>query len=255
YLGHRAAGAYTRLPALLRRGIARAVMAWPPSAGKVTLEFLLKRFVSNAALPPLARHFEWFGALGPAALETVLGPAAAPGLAEARAELHAKGDAALARRPLLDGVLLLDFLTYLPDDLLMKVDRATMLASVEARAPFLDRRVIELALGLPSALKVRGLTMKAILKEAATPLLPRAILRRKKRGLSVPIAAWINGDLRTEVDRVLDPKRLGAEGWLQPDGIGRLLDEHRHGVANHARRLWPVIVFQRWLERWAKVGC
>src|SRR5262249_10087504 len=88
YLGHRAAGAYTRLPALRRRGIARAVMAWPPSAGKVTLEFLLKRFVSNAALPPLARHLEWFGALGPAALETVLGPAAAPGLAEARAELH-----------------------------------------------------------------------------------------------------------------------------------------------------------------------
>jgi asparagine synthase (glutamine-hydrolysing) len=147
-------------------------------------------------------------------------------------------------------VLLLDFLTYLPDDLLMKVDRATMLASVEARAPFLDREVMELALSLPGALKVSGLTMKAVLKEAARPLLPGTILRRKKRGLSVPIASWINGSLRGEVDRVLESRRLEAEGWIRPDGVRRLLDEHRRGAANHARRLWPVIMFQRWLERW-----
>ncbi len=250
YLGHRAASAFAGLPAPVRRAITHAVLAWPPSPRKVTIEFLLKGFVSNALLPPLARHVEWFGALGAAALDGLLGPAAAPGLAEARAELDAKGTMALAQRDVLDGVLLLDFLTYLPDDLLMKVDRATMLASVEARAPFLDRQVMELALSLPGALKVSGLTMKAVLKEAARPLLPGTILRRKKRGLSVPIASWINGSLRGEVDRVLESRRLEAEGWIRPDGVRRLLDEHRRGAANHARRLWPVIMFQRWLERW-----
>jgi asparagine synthase (glutamine-hydrolysing) len=249
YLGHRAAGTFARLPASVRRAIARAVFAWPPSHRKVTIEFLLKGFVSNALLPPLARHVEWFGALGAAALDGLLGPAAAPGLAEARAELDAKGAKALAQRDVLDGLLLLDFLTYLPDDLLMKVDRATMLASVEARAPFLDRQVMELALSLPGALKVSGLTMKVVLKEAARLLLPGAVLRRRKRGLSVPIASWINGSLREEVDRVLERRRLEAEGWIRPDGVQRLLDEHRRGAANHSRRLWPVIMFQRWLER------
>jgi asparagine synthase (glutamine-hydrolysing) len=250
YVGHRAAGAFARLPAPVRRAIARAVLAWPPSARKVPMEFLLKKFVSNAALPPLARHFEWFGALGPAALDDVLGPLAVPGLADARSDLFAKGAIALAHRDVLDGVLLLDFLTYLPDNLLTKVDRATMLASVEARAPFLDRQVMELGLSLPCALKVRGPLMKTVLRDAARPLLPATIRRRTKRGLSVPIASWINGGLRGEVDRVLNSRRLAAEGWLRPDGVHRLLDEHRRGLANHARRLWPIIMFQRWLEHW-----
>jgi asparagine synthase (glutamine-hydrolysing) len=250
YIGHGAAGAFSRLPALVRRAIERAAFALPPSASKVPIEFLLKKFVSNAALPPLARHFEWFGALGPAALDGVLGPLATPGLAEARAELIAKGAAAQVHRDVLDGVMLLDFLTYLPDDLLTKVDRATMLASVEARAPFLDRQVVELVLSLPSMLKVRGLSTKAVLKDAARPLLPATVPHRVKRGLSVPIASWINGGLRAEVDRVLNFRRLEAEGWLRPDGVHRLLDEHRRGLANHARRLWPIIMFQRWLEQW-----
>ena len=251
YLGHRAAGVWASLPRPLREALARGVRAWPSSPGKVTLEFLLKRFVSNAALPPLARHFEWFGALGPAALDDVLGPNATAGLAEARAEIEGKGTPALAGREVVDGMLLLDFVTYLPDDLLTKVDRATMLASVEARAPFLDRQVMELALGLPSALKIRGVTTKAVLKEAARPLLPADIVRRQKRGLSVPIATWINAGLRAEVDRVLARDRLDAEGWIRPEPIHRLLGEHRSGAANHARRLWPVIMFQRWLERWS----
>lgn len=252
YLGHQVAGAYAKLPRLARDTFARAVLAWPSSPGKVAIEFLLKRFVTHAAMPPLARHFEWFGALGAEGLDGVLGPAARPGLARARAELAEKGALALAGRHTLDGVLLLDFLTYLPDNLLVKVDRATMMASVEARAPFLDRAVVELALGLPAALKVRGLRTKAVLKEAARPLLPREVVGRRKRGLSVPIAAWMNEELRTEVDRAFDRERLRAEGWLRPEVLATLLGEHRAGVANHARRLWPAFMFQRWLERWGQ---
>lgn len=251
YIGHRAARGFAALPAWLRGAVRTAAFAWPASPGKVTLEFLLKRFVSHAALPMVDRHLEWFGAGGLSALDGLLGPAAAPVRDAARAELARRGEEAAVPGDPLAGILLLDFLTYLPDDLLTKVDRATMLASIEARAPFLDREVMELALALPSARKVHGLQTKAVLKEAARPLLPPAILARRKRGLSVPIASWINQGLRDEVDRLLAADRLDAQGWFRAGPVATLLAEHRDGRANHARRLWPLVMFQRWHERWA----
>jgi asparagine synthase (glutamine-hydrolysing) len=251
YIGHRAADGFAALPAWLRGAVRRAAFAWPASPGKVTIEFLLKRFVSHAALPMVERHLEWFGAGGLSALDTLLGPAAAPALEPARADLARRGREATVPGDPLAGILLLDFLTYLPDDLLTKVDRATMLASIEARAPFLDRQVMELALALPSARKVRGLQTKAVLKAAARPLLPPSILGRRKRGLSVPIASWINQGLRAEVDRLLAADRLDSQGWFRSGPVASLLAAHRAGRANHARRLWPLVMFQRWHERWA----
>ncbi len=228
YLGHKAAGLYRRLPA-------RAVLRWlvdrlPTSTGKVTLEFLLKQFVAGADLPLVERHLTWFGALGPDA--RVLAWAA--GLVNGF-----PGDSWLNR------VLWLDFLTYLPDNLLVKVDRGTMLASIEARAPYLDREVMELALPAPAALKVRGFTTKAILKEAARGLVPEAVIRRKKRGLSVPVARWLNAGLRSLADRHLAAPRLfpGAP-------TARLLAEHRSGARNNARKLWPILIAELWAERW-----
>jgi asparagine synthase (glutamine-hydrolysing) len=250
YVGHGLAARYAALPGPLRTLVRRAVFAWPPSPGKVTLEFLLKRFVANAERPPVERHFEWFGAFGPSATPALLGPRAAPGLDAARAGWDAIGAGATRGRDLLDGILLLDFLTYLPDDLLTKVDRATMFRSVEARAPFLDRRVMEMALAIPSRDKVRGLKTKVGLVSAARGSVPGEILSRRKRGLSVPVARWINEELRAEVDRLLAPARLRDEGWLDAGEVQRLLGEHRHGAANHGRRLWPLVAFQRWLEKW-----
>src|SRR2546430_184044 len=220
YLGHKAAGLYHGIPG-------RAALRWlvnrlPTSTGKVTLEFLLKQFVAGAELPPVERHLTWFGALGP----------------DARVMAWAGGllrgfprDASLNR------VLWLDFLTYLPDNLLVKVDRGTMLASIEARAPYLDREVMELALAAPSALKVRGFTTKAILKEAARGLVPQAVIRRKKRGLSVPVARWLNAGLRSLADRSLAAPRLFRDA-----PTARLLAEHRAGARNNARKLWPILM-------------
>src|SRR3989454_8928286 len=122
-----------------------------------TLEFLLKQFVGAAELPSLERHLTWFGALGPDD-DTV------PAMA-CKVTACPKADP-------LNRILWLDFLSYLPDNLLVKVDRGTMLASIEARAPYLDREVMELVLPAPSALKVRGFTTKVILKEAARGLVP-----------------------------------------------------------------------------------
>jgi asparagine synthase (glutamine-hydrolysing) len=202
----------------------------PTSTGKVTIEFMLKQLVAAAELPLLERHLTWFGALGPDARA----------LAWASALLDRFPAAASVNR-----VLWLDFLSYLPDNLLAKVDRGTMLASIEARAPFLDREVMELALPAPAALKVRGLTTKVILKAAARGLVPDAVIRRRKRGLSVPVARWLNTGLASLADRHLKAPRLfpGAP-------TARLLAEHRSGRRNHARQLWPILMAELWAERW-----
>ena len=228
YLGHKAAGLYRRIPG--RAALAALVNRLPTSTGKVTLEFLLKELVAAAELPSLERHLTWFGALGPDA----------PTLAWASRVLDRFPD-----RPSLNRLLWLDFLSYLPDNLLAKVDRGTMLASIEARAPYLDRAVMELALPLPPALKVRGFTGKAILKEAARGLVPRGVIRRRKRGLSVPVARWLNTGLAALAERHLTAPRLFAGA-----PTARLLAEHRSGKRNHARRLWPLLMAELWAERW-----
>jgi asparagine synthase (glutamine-hydrolysing) len=220
YLGHKVAAAWQRLPSFVRGPLRWSIERWPSSTGKVTLEFLAKQFVAAADRPWLERHLAWFGALGPD--ERIV-----PELA---CKLHG-----FPHDDPLNRILWLDFVTYLPDDLLVKVDRATMLASVEARAPFLDREVMELVLPAPSRLKVRGFTGKAILKEAARGLVPDAVIGRRKRGLSVPVARWLNTGLAPLADRLLDTP---------------LMAEHRSGKANHARKLWPLLMLALWAETW-----
>jgi asparagine synthase (glutamine-hydrolysing) len=232
YLGHKAALAYLRLPGALRRAVRWVVERLPTSTGKVTIEFLLKQFVAVADLPSLERHLTWFGALGPEAGGGVVAEVAC------RLTGFPKSDP-------LNRVLWLDFLTYLPDNLLVKVDRGTMLASIEARAPYLDREVMELALPAPSALKVRGLTTKAILKEAARGLVPADVIHRRKRGLSVPVARWLNAGLAPLADRYLAAPRLYRDA-----PTARLLGEHRAGRCNNARKLWPILMAELWAERW-----
>jgi asparagine synthase (glutamine-hydrolysing) len=238
YLGHRAAPAFAALPAVARRAARGIVNALPTSAGKVPLEFLLKRFVAHAESGTLERHVAWFGTgLGlVAGAEERAGPPWLPVV---------RGNPDPLRQ-----AMLFDYLTYLRDDLLPKVDRATMLFSLEARSPFLDRDLTTFALGLPTSLKLRGLTTKWLLKRVARRWLPRSVVHRRKRGLSVPVAAWINDGLRTEVDRLLDVERLRAQGVLRGERVRQLLKEHRGGRANHARALWPLVVYERWRERW-----
>lgn len=232
YLGHKVAPKYAALPPAIRRAVAAAVRALPTSGRKVTLEFLLKRFISGAEKSWIERHLAWFGT----GLPESAGAAALPAIDA--------GDVVAA-------AMLLDYRTYLRDNLLVKVDRATMLSSVEARAPYLDRDVTAFALSLPTDLRVRRLTTKWVLKKAAEAWIPKDVIYRKKRGLSVPIASWINGGLRGEVDRLLAPHQLTASG-LDANAIGELLREHRAGRANHAKPLWAVVMLQYWMMKWGR---
>lgn len=239
YLGHKIAPKYDALPGFLRSAARGAIAKLPSSGKKVTLEFLLKRFVSDAEKPWVERHLSWFGTGLPADIN-------------AANELPELPDAGPYPDDPLLGAMLLDYRSYLRDNLLVKVDRATMLSSVEARAPYLDHYLTAFALSLPANLRVRGFETKWVLKKAAEKWLPKPVIYRRKRGLSVPIASWINHGLRGEVDRLLAPDRVRADGLMNERRLSALLDEHRSGRANHAKSLWAVVMLQYWLEKWAR---
>jgi asparagine synthase (glutamine-hydrolysing) len=242
YIGHKVAPVYDALPRFVRKAIRRVVERVPTSGKKVTLEFLLKRFVADAERPWVERHLAWFGT-GLTDAIRVDPNRPLPELPKPSSSIDA-----------LAGAMLLDYQSYLRDNLLVKVDRATMLSSVEARAPYLDRDVTAFALSLPSSLRVRRLETKWVLKKAAEAWLPREVIYRRKRGLSVPIAGWINSGLRGEVDRLLDEERLRRQGLVNARYVADLLRAHREGHANHAKPLWAIVMLQYWLERWAFAG-
>ena len=234
YLGSRLAARYARWPAALRRGIAAAVHALPPSDRKVTLGFLLKRFVDGAALPAGERHLLWTSNLPPALLAE-LGAGAPP---------LRSPDAALAD---LDAAQLHDLETTLAEGLLTKADRASMNFALELRAPFLDRDVMELAAGLAPEDRVSGFTTKAFLKRYAERYLPRSIVYRRKRGLSVPLARWLRGPLRDWARGRLDSPRL-AEVGIERAAALALFDRHVERRADLARALWTLLVLAEWLS-------
>jgi len=237
YLGHKLAPKYDALPSFVRAAVRRAVQRVPASNRKVTLEFLLKRFVTDAERPWLERHLAWFGT----GLST-----------DIYKQPPRWSEIPGGERDPLAGAMLLDYRSYLRDNLLVKVDRATMLSSVEARAPYLDRDVTKFALSLPTDLRVRRFTTKWVLKKAAEAWLPKDVIYRRKRGLSVPVASWINHGLRGEVDRLLEPSRLRADGLVNERAVAQRLAEHRSGRANHAKSLWAIVMLQYWFERWGR---
>jgi len=143
-----------------------------------------------------------------------------------------------------------DSLSYLPDDILVKVDRAAMAVALETRAPFLDHRVAALAWRLPMAFKIRGGQGKWILRKLLDRYVPRALIDRPKAGFAIPIGLWLRGPLKAWAEDLLHPERLQAEGYLRPEPIQRIWHEHQSGRFDHTSRLWTVLMWQAWLERW-----
>jgi asparagine synthase (glutamine-hydrolysing) len=217
----------------------------PSSSRKASFDYKAKRFVRGAALPPLERHHAWKEIFTP----------------ELRAELTGRPengdpvDLLRARFAETEGAELLarlqdvDLGTYLVDDLLVKTDRASMAHSLEARVPYLDPLVAGLAQALPTKLKVSGLRKKRLLRKAAAPLLPRRIVYGRKRGFSIPAAAWLRGELEPFARDVLSPDTLRRQGYFRPEPVTRLIDRHVAGEEDLSRQLWGLLAFTLWHER------
>lgn len=147
-------------------------------------------------------------------------------------------------------MMYLDLLTYLPDDILVKVDRAAMAVGLETRVPLLDHRVIEFAWRLPLSLKVRGGIGKLLLREVLNRHVPRELVERPKMGFGIPLDAWLRGPLRVWAESLLDESRLRAQGFLDPATVRRKWTEHLSGRRNWQYALWNVLMFQAWYVHW-----
>jgi asparagine synthase (glutamine-hydrolysing) len=217
----------------------------PTSSSKASFDYKAKRFVRAAHLPPLERHHGWKEIFSPELRAELTGHSSAFDPVSILRDRYreTEGTAELAR---LQDV---DLGIYLVDDLLVKTDRASMAHSLEARVPYLDTVVTNLALALPTRHKIRGLSKKVLLRKAAAPLLPREIVRGKKRGFSIPAATWLRGELEPFARQTLSRETLHRQGFFHPDVVTRLVDDHVAGREDRSRQLWGLLAFTLWHER------
>jgi asparagine synthase (glutamine-hydrolysing) len=248
-------GYYTYVADLLAPKVRRAAwLARPliellPSASSraASFDYKAKRFARAATLPALERHHGWKEIFSVDARAAILnGRRGADPLSVYRRYYEETGGV-----PELARLQDVDLNVYLPSDLLVKTDRASMAHSLEARVPFLDAEVAGLALRLPTKQKVRGFQKKVLLRKALEPLLPREIVHGRKQGFSIPAAAWLRAELEPFAREVLSPARMRAQGWFDPDAVTAVLERHVAGREDLSRQLWGLMAFSLWHERYA----
>jgi len=145
-----------------------------------------------------------------------------------------------------------DAVSYLPDDILAKVDRASMAVALETRVPFLDHRVAEVAARIPLKMKAHDGRGKNIVRKLLYGIVPRDLVDRPKAGFAIPVGEWIRGPLREWAEELLDPAKLSAEGWFDSAIVRRRWDDHFAGRRDSTHAIWAVLMFQAWLESQSK---
>jgi asparagine synthase (glutamine-hydrolysing) len=257
FLAHRPAQLFARLPRPVHRALRRAVSLLPSSSRNMSLDFRVKQFLRGVEAPPSLRHQAWIGSFLPDELSRLFSedaranaePSVAFGQVLAEAERAARAG---VRPGSVDEALRFYLGRYLADDILVKADRASMAASLELRAPFLDTHVVEYTARLPWKLKLSLTRTKVLLKRALRGIVPDDILSRRKKGFGIPVAAWIRGPLRPLFEELFSDCELSASGLFEPRYAQAMLQRHLRGEADLRKPLWTLAMFQLWQRQWGK---
>jgi asparagine synthase (glutamine-hydrolysing) len=245
YLADRYARPLRFAPLAARKFAARLARFLPATDEKVGLDYKIQRFLNGALLAPIEAHVYWNGAFSEeekARLHVHNGHQATPLFLERLTAAPGVGR--------LNRYLWLDQIYYLPDDILYKCDRMSMAHSLEVRPPFLDHRIVEFAGRLPESMKVRGRTLKFLLRELMRDKLPAPILRRSKEGFDIPAHEWLRTILKPLIMDILGRRTVEESGFLRWDEIDRLICVHMERRANVGYHLWGLLVLFLWMRRW-----
>ena len=243
---------YRKLPAFLRESVINGAIGLIPTSETIRSRTRdAKRFLQAASLPKIERYLRWVSVFDSHAKQDLYSSDFRQHETE-RENASSLLDPWFARANgsgIVDAALLTDIMTYLPNDLLVKVDIATMAVSLEARSPFLDHHVMEFAASLPEKLKLRGLTTKYLLKRMLRKLLPAENLDRRKMGFGVPIGHWFRGTLQPFLRETLLSERALSRGLFKPEATKQLVELHTRGERDYAHQLWTLLMLELWFQR------
>lgn len=263
YQAHRMAALWNHVPQFIREGIVNPlVRSLPVSHNNLSFDYKAKRFISAAEESPFVRHLRWMGSIPLGQHKDLLSAeimhATAHGV-DSMYEVYRADELSMfgnlnqfelpGNKDIADAMMRLDLGAYLPEDLLVKSDRASMAASLEVRIPFLAYPMVEFALSLPSSYKLRGSQTKYLPKKVFQSMLPKTILDRPKKGFGIPVAKWLRADFRPLVDELLDDGYLARQGIFNRHYVTQLVSQHMNGVADRRKELWTLLMFQRWWQK------
>ena len=242
---------YHRIPRPIRKYLIELpINSLPSSELKKTRIRDVQRFLISANEPVVERYFRWMSTFKPAVKPELYTAEFAASVANSRSiDVLGKWFAEAKGLGILDSTLLTDQMTYLPNDLLVKVDIASMACSLEARSPFLDHNVIEFAASLPENIKMSMMRPKFLLKKVAARLVPREVIYRRKMGFGVPVGRWLRGEMSGFLREVLLAERSLNRGIIRPDAMRRYVDEHIEGKFDHSFQVWTLLMMELWFQR------
>ncbi len=252
YRAVRLGAMFDAMPGIFRGGLSASFwQKLPASPRQKSIRRRFKRFVEALGSPPRRRYLEWIAIFGEARRAALYSEQFLESLPDADPMdfLDAAFDRSDRRDPV-TAASLADLVTYLPCDLMTKVDIASMAHGLECRQPFLDHRLVELAARMPVELKFRRGIGKRILLETFSDIIPPSIARRKKMGFGVPLDAWFRGPLVELSNSVLLDQKALDRGFFRPESVRGLLEDHQQGRFDHSYRLWSLLVLELWLRRW-----
>lgn len=252
YYGLKMAKAYSAIPKFVRSALIEpAIRHLPVSDKNLAFDYKAKRFVDASHYKNIVtRHHAWFGSFRPEEQFDLLSESVKY-VTKTSYDVYAGAKRLLMEcdaESELEQMQFIDMNYYLAEDILTKVDRASMAVSLEVRAPFLDHKIAQFAANLPPEFKLKGKNGKFILKKAVEDMLPSSVTKRAKKGFGIPIAQWLKGRLNYLMKELLEPSRLIRQDLFDFEYVQKLIREHEQGIFSHHKQLWTLLVFQLWYD-------